>query len=136
MLSLGLFIYGWSFNSSSLELKLIEVEMQLEENHFNEAISIATEALDDTNDETLIPYFLFHRSFAYIQEGEYTDAAEDLEEAVQYDHRLPQMYNNLAVLYSRQGANTAEIEAIIDEGLSHFPDDEELSKLKDDLQPY
>ncbi|WP_368900659.1 rhomboid family intramembrane serine protease [Oceanobacillus oncorhynchi] len=136
VLSLGLFIYGWSFNSSSPELKLIEVEMQLEENHFNEAISIATEALDDTNDETLIPYFLFHRSFAYIQEGEYTDAAEDLEEAVQYDHRLPQMYNNLAVLYSRQGASTAEIEAIIDEGLSHFPDDEELSKLKDDLQPY
>lgn len=136
ILSLGLFIYGWTVNSSSLEMKLVEAETQIEEENFSEVIAITTEALDETDDQALIPYFLFHRSYAYIQEFEYAKATEDLEEAIQYDDRLPEMYNNLAVLYSEQGADTTEIEAIIDEGLEYFPDNEDLTDLKNELQSY
>ncbi|WP_152656219.1 rhomboid family intramembrane serine protease [Oceanobacillus sp. CFH 90083] len=136
VLSLGLFIYGWSFQAASPELKLIEAERQIEENNFTEVISITTEALEQTDDSSLIPYFLFHRSYAYIQESKYVEAVTDLEEAIHYEERVPEMYHNLAVLYSELGAGTADIEAIIDEGLEYFPDNEELTDLKNQLSSY
>ncbi|WP_080874610.1 rhomboid family intramembrane serine protease [Oceanobacillus timonensis] len=136
ILCVGLLIYGWSFNASSPEMKLMEAETELEEENFSEVISITTEALTETDDETLIPYFLFHRSYAYIQEIEFDKAVEDLEDAIQYDEKVPEMYNNLAILYAEQGANEAEIEAIIDEGLEQFPDNEQLNDLKNEVPSY
>ncbi|MFD1066251.1 rhomboid family intramembrane serine protease [Oceanobacillus locisalsi] len=136
ILSIGLFIYGWSFNSSSPEIKLMEAETQLEEDNFSEVISITTETLDETDDQALIPYLLFHRSYAYIQEEDYAKATEDLEEAIQYEEKIPEMYNNLAILYEEQGAGDVEIEAIIDEGLEQFPDNDQLNDLKNEIQSY
>ncbi|WP_077601316.1 rhomboid family protein [Oceanobacillus sojae] len=136
ILSIGLFIYGWSFNSSSPEMKLIEAEALIEEENFSGVISVTTDALEETGDSDLIPYLLFHRSYAYIQELEFAKATEDLEAAIQYDERIPEMYHNLAILYSQQGASTQEIEDIIDEGLKQFPDNEELSNIKEKLPSY
>lgn len=117
-------------------MKLIEAETLIEDENFSEIISVTTEALDETTDSELIPYLLFHRSYAYIQELEFAKAIEDLEAAIQYDERIPEMYHNLAILYSQQGASTQEIEDIINEGLEQFPGNEELSNIKNKLQSY
>lgn len=133
IISTGLFIYGWSANTLSAELKLIEAEMLTEEENFSEVISITTEALGETDDPEVLTYLLFRRSYAYIQEYEYSKATADLEDAIQYEEVFPEVYYNLAILYSQQGASTEEIEAVIDEGLDQFPGNEDLEDLKEDL---
>ncbi|GIO23133.1 rhomboid family intramembrane serine protease [Oceanobacillus sp. J11TS1] len=136
ILSIGLLLFGWSYNTSSVEFKIEEIQSQVEEGEFREAISLATETLDETDDANLIPLLLFHRSYAYIQQLQFDKAREDLEDALQYEEVFPEIYYNLAIIYSQQGVGMEKLEAIIDEGLDQFPDNEDLLDLKDDLQSY
>ncbi|BAC13879.1 rhomboid family intramembrane serine protease [Oceanobacillus iheyensis] len=134
----GLLMYGFDNNASSLEFKLIEVEEKLSDNQFEEAIDLSTNALNElksTNDNELVPYFLFHRSYAYLQQDEIELAQADLEESLNYDETIPEAYNNLTIIY----ANNFEFDKaneIIDEGLERFPENQELLDLQQDLSNY
>ena len=138
ILCAGLLMYGIDNNASSLEFKLIEVEEKLSDNQFEEAIAISTDAineLESNNDNELMPYFLFHRSYAYIQQEEIELAQADLEESLEYDETIPEAYNNLTIIY----ANNFEFEKameVIDEGLERFPDNQDLLDLQEDLSNY
>lgn len=125
--------YGWSHVQASPEYKLHLLKALTNEREYQEVIDLASESIEEVEDEAYLPQFLFQRSYAYIQLFHFDLASADLEEAITYPEIFPELYFNLAVIYDDQQKDATEIKEVIDEGLEKFPDDEGLQELKREL---
>ncbi|WP_337020508.1 rhomboid family intramembrane serine protease, partial [Oceanobacillus massiliensis] len=97
----GLITFGIANNVNSQSYQLMQMEQLLADEKYEEAVDIATRALDMEGD--LEAPILFQRSYAYIELTEIDRAITDLEQSIQSKNPLPEAYYNLALLYFNDG---------------------------------
>lgn len=109
-LIIGIGIYGVHNNVNSDAYQLSKIEELNEQENYDQAIDIATDALENAGE--LESYILFQRSFAYIQLNKEDAAIEDLEKSIALDNTIPESYHNIALLYYNSGQQTEAEDSI------------------------
>ncbi|GAA0296130.1 rhomboid protease GluP [Gracilibacillus halotolerans] len=104
----SLFLYGVNNEavqkSNIMQLQRIQNYMKQEE--FEKIIPVASDALENTDENEFVAELLFYRSYAYIQSQQVDEAIADLEIAVKESPEFEEAWYNLAILY--QGENERE----------------------------
>lgn len=120
--------YGIEHNEQDATYQLMNIDILLQEERYEEVVEGATKGLENT--EELAGLLLFQRSYAYIQLNELEKAIQDLEQCIQVikdPKELPEAYYNLALLYQETGDKRAE--DLIRQAYQAKPSDERIAEL-------
>ncbi|MBN8236631.1 rhomboid family intramembrane serine protease [Halobacillus kuroshimensis] len=89
------------FNGEQARVVVEEVSELNEQQSYGEVIQRTTQALEDP--QGYEAQLLFHRSFAYLQSGESSEAKDDLEQVISIAPDLAEAHYNLALLLQQDG---------------------------------
>lgn len=78
------------------------------EGEYAEALENYYEALNIEEDPSDRSYILYNIGLIYASNGEHVKALEYYHKAIELNHKLPQAFNNIAVIYHYQGIKANE----------------------------
>lgn len=127
---LGLFFVGIENNENDPAYQLTRIEQLVQDNEYEEIVTVATKALEEPSDfEALL---LFQRSYAYIELNELELAITDLEKSIQLEDDRPESFYNLALLYIETGEQDKAKESI-EEAYALDPENEKITSLYEEI---
>ncbi|MFC4558813.1 rhomboid family intramembrane serine protease [Virgibacillus kekensis] len=127
----GLIQYGTERNLESQMYYVMKAELLIKKEKHEEVIGTATKGLEYTGE--FESQLLFHRSYAYIQEGQTKKAIDDLRNALEINSSFPEAHYNLAILYQNQG-EMKKAKQHIEQAYDLRPDKEDIQKLYEQIK--
>ncbi|MFZ3580335.1 rhomboid family intramembrane serine protease [Virgibacillus sp. DJP39] len=123
---IGLIFLGIEKNKESALYQLTKIEELLKEDNYKAVVTRATKGLETPS--KLTATLLFQRSYAHIELGETSLAINDLEEIVEMDTDMPEVYYNLAILYQNQD-NEQKAKQTVEKAFELKPNDNSYKNL-------
>lgn len=98
-----LIVFGFNRDDNVVSYNLYKIEQYVEDNKFEEIITLVNESMDKTQENSLLLKLHFQRSIAYIGREQYDLAIVDLNKTIEIDDQFHPSYYNLALLYQEIG---------------------------------
>ncbi|KAB8128437.1 rhomboid family intramembrane serine protease [Gracilibacillus oryzae] len=133
LLTGGIFVYGYTNDANHYNeaVQLGEIQQQLEEENYQEVVSLTTEILPYADQQKAELYF--QRSYAHILLGNSNEAISDLKRCLELKPNFEQALYNLALLYANNN-QINEAVPLLEKAMRIDPDNTDYQTLYEQLK--